>query len=322
MACYTPLQAWYSKEINTSGKRSLVFSPDLALERDQTVEIACGQCHGCRLERSRQWAVRCMHEASLYENNCFITLTFSDDGMKQRFLDEKSSERRKYMDNLWSIDVRDTQLFMKRLRKEFGKGIRFLFSGEYGDLNKRPHYHAILFNFDFPDKELWKIQNDQRYYISQSLSELWPYGHCVIGDVTFESAAYVARYVMKKVTGDQAEDHYQWADSETGEVFPLKPEFVTMSRRPGIGKEWFEKYHSDLYPKDFVTLNGKKYKPPKYYDNILKEVDPLSFDFIYEGRQERVADHRDDLTPKRLKVRADIAQKRADRLVRMHDKEI
>jgi hypothetical protein len=309
MACYTPLQAWYSKEVNTSGKRSLVFSPEMALERDQPVEIACGQCHGCRLERSRQWAVRCVHEASLYENNCFITLTFSPEELEERV-------------NPWSLDVRDMQLFMKRLRKKYGKGIRFFQCGEYGELNKRPHYHAILFNFDFPDKELWKIHNGQRYYISQSLSTLWGKGHCVIGDVTFESAAYVARYVMKKVTGDEAEEHYQWADLETGEVKPLKPEFVTMSRRPGIGKKWYEKYQSDIYPKDFVTLKGKKYKPPKYYDNILKEVDPISYDFIHEGRQERVIKHREDLTPKRLKVKADIAQKRVDRLVRMHDKEI
>ena len=275
MACYTPLQGWYSKEMNASGKRSLVFNPDYALERDCPIEISCGQCVGCRLERSRQWAVRCIHESSLYENNCFITLTFSPESLAKR-------------DNPWSVDVRDWQLFMKKLRKRYGNGIRFFHCGEYGENGGRPHYHALLFNFDFKDKELWKIENDYRYYISQELNTLWGYGHCVIGDVTFESASYVARYIMKKVNGDKAEEYYQWADEETGEVFPLKPEYVTMSRRPGIGKKWYDKYHSDIYPKDFITVNGKKCRPPKYYDSILKEANPISFDVIHESRQEAI----------------------------------
>ena len=308
MACYTPLQAWYSKEINTSGKRSLVFTHIYALEPDNPITIACGQCIGCRLEKSRQWAIRCIHESSLYEDNCFITLTFSPGVLQKR-------------ENPWSIDVRDYQLFMKKLRKKYGKGIRFFHCGEYGEKGGRPHYHALLFNFDFKDKELWKIENNQRYYISNELNNLWGKGHCVIGNVTFESAAYVARYVMKKVNGEEKDAHYQWADSETGEVFPLKPEYVTMSRRPGIVKKWYDKYHSDLYPKDYITVNGKKCRPPKYYDNILKEANPISFDKIHEARQEKILDRQDELTPSRLKIKEQIANRKLDRLLRSHDKD-
>ena len=181
----------------------MIFNPKYAYQADQPEKLPCGQCVGCRLERSRQWAIRCMHEAQMHEDNCFITLTFNPES-----LDDRS--------NPWSLDVRDFQLFMKRLRKKYGAGIRFYHCGEYGELNKRPHYHACIFGFDFPDKRLWKVTNSgHRLYISESLDELWPFGFCTIGNVTFESAAYVARYIMKKVNGDAAADHYEWIDEDT-----------------------------------------------------------------------------------------------------------
>jgi hypothetical protein len=272
MACYKPMEAWYSKEVNPSGKRSLVFSPKSAYEPDRPIELACGQCIGCRLERSRQWAIRCMHEASLYENNCFITLTFSPEALAKREFPE-------------SLDVREYQLFMKRLRKRFGDGIRFFHCGEYGEKYKRPHYHALLFNFDFPDKKLFRIDNGFRLYTSEALSELWPYGFCTIGDVTFESAAYVARYITKKVTGDDADKAYMVVDEETGELIGhRKPEYITMSRRPGIAKEWFDKHKNDVYPSDNIHLRGKKFKPPKYYDKLFEQSNPFEYDEIKEKR--------------------------------------
>lgn len=308
MACYSPLRAWYSKEINPSGKRSMVFNHTYAEDPDSPVELACGQCIGCRLERSRQWAIRCIHEASLYENNCFITLTFSPDELQKR-------------SNPWTVDVRDFQLFMKRLRKRFGAKIRFFHCGEYGEHGGRPHYHACLFNFDFPDKKLWSVQNGNRLYISDALAELWPYGFSTIGDVTFESAAYVARYIMKKVTGDKADDHYQWVDENTGEFHGKKPEYITMSRRPGIASDWYEKYKDDVYPSDFITVNGKKCSVPKFYDRILERTRPFEFDDIKERRLENLLKRSDDLTPERLKVREKVQQLKIDKLVRNHDKE-
>lgn len=112
MPCYRPITAWYSREVNRSGKRSLVFSPRKAEQQDDPIQISCGQCIGCRLERSRQWAVRCLHEASLYEDNCFITLTFDDNHLFKR-------------NNPASLDIRDFQLFMKRLRKSLKKKLGF-----------------------------------------------------------------------------------------------------------------------------------------------------------------------------------------------------
>jgi hypothetical protein len=309
MPCYKPLTAWYSKDRNPSGKRSLVFTPNKALESDDPLEIACGQCIGCRLERSRQWAVRCLHESSLYEDNCFITLTFAPEHLEAR-------------DNPWSLDVRDFQLFMKRLRKRFGSNIRFFHCGEYGEKYGRPHYHACLFNFDFPDKTLWKIENDFRLYRSEILEELWPYGHSSIGSVTFESAAYVARYIMKKITGEQAEEHYKYVCKDTGEIFDLKPEYTTMSRRPGIGKQWFDKFSSDVYPDDFVVVNGKKVRPPKYYDRLLESMDPFVHDEIKQFRVEHGAEYNENNTPQRLLVREKIQLDRLKRLPRNVDGDI
>ena len=236
MPCYSPLQAWRSRQTNPSGKRGMVFSPEKALAPDDPMDIACGQCIGCRLERSRQWAVRCVHEASLYEDNCFITLTFDDENLNKR-------------ENPLSVDVSDFQKFMKRLRKKYGKGIRFFHCGEYGDLYGRPHYHACLFNHDFDDRRLYSVRDDVRLYTSESLQELWPFGFSSVGDVTFDSAAYVARYIMKKINGENAWHHYSEIDFDTGEIInQRKPEYTTMSRRPGIGKGWYEKFKNDLYP--------------------------------------------------------------------------
>lgn len=328
MPCYKPITAWRSSKINESGKRSLVFNSKYAHEHDNPIEIACGQCIGCRLERSRQWAIRCMHEASLYEDNCFITLTFSDEEMLKR-------------ENPWSVDVRDFQLFMKRLRKKFpDKTIRFYHCGEYGEVCKfclksinfcecgpeedwdnrsrpgRPHYHACLFNHDFDDKELWRIQNGQRLYRSPTLEKLWPYGHSSIGTVTFDSAAYVARYIMKKITGDLAEDHYEAIDPFTGEVTSLRPEYTTMSRRPGIGTEWFNKFSDDVYPGDFVVVNGTKCRPPKFYDSLLETIDPFLHDDIKQFRTDAGFLHNEDSTRERLDVREYVQKKRLEKLPR------
>lgn len=263
------------------------------------VTVPCGQCVGCRLERSRQWAIRCVHEASLYEDNCFLTLTYNDDHLpKDR-----------------SLDVRAFQLFMKRLRKEHGDGIRFFHCGEYGPRYGRPHYHACIFNFDFADKKLWKITNEVPLYISENLCRLWPYGYSTVGAVTFQSAAYVARYIMKKITGDAAASHYEWVDDQ-GEVHQRKPEYTTMSRRPGIGKGWLEKYTSDVYPGDFVVLNGTKMRPPKYYDRQYEAAFPADFKKIRGARVRGAKEHADNNTRDRLRVREKVTEARLSLLPR------
>lgn len=270
MPCYRPLRGWRSRTCNPSGRRPIVFNRRDGYN-DLEIEIPCGQCIGCRLERSRQWAIRIMHEASLYDENCFLTLTYNDEHLP--------------LDG--SVHVEEFQKFMKRLRKQIDVKIRFFHCGEYGDDEGRPHYHAIIFNYDFSDKKLHKIDNGNRLYTSETLQKLWPFGYCLIGSVTFESAAYVARYILKKVTGDKAADHYQGR----------KPPYVTMSRRPGIGAAWLEKYKTDVFPHDFVIMNGKKVGVPKFYENILDEKTLLN---LKSKRKYKAYEHAENNTLRRL----------------------
>lgn len=188
MACYSPVTGYRAKQPNPiTKKRSVVFNTRDGVQ-DETVTFACGQCIGCRLERSRQWAIRCVHEASQHERNCFVTLTYDD----------------KHLPADRSLKLRHFQNFMKKLRKKYGAGIRFFHCGEYGEKFRRPHYHALIFNHDFDDKILWSKNRGSPLYISESLDSLWEFGFATIGDVTFESAAYVARYITKKVNGELA----------------------------------------------------------------------------------------------------------------------
>lgn len=328
MPCFKPLEGWYSKEVNPTGKRSIVFNKKQALEPDAPIDIPCGQCVGCRLERSRQWAIRCVHEAQLHEDNCFITLTFNDDSLAKR-------------ENPSSLDKTEFPNFMKRLRFEvvkknpfpkhlkkeraewqFKNGIRYFHCGEYGDKYGRPHYHAILFGYDFADKQLINIINGQKLYRSNQLERLWPFGYSSIGSVTFESAAYVARYVMKKVTGDQAWHHYSDIDYDTGEITNVRePEYTTMSRRPGIASKWFEKYKDDVYPSDFITVRGVKMKAPKYYDKILEKSDIYEYERIKDLRKLSALEHSDNNTNERLAVREKLQLNKLNQLPRKLDQD-
>lgn len=286
MACFRPLLGYRSNVVNPrTGKRSIVFNPRDGFI-DLPVVLPCGRCIGCRLERSRQWAIRCVHEASLYSDNCFITLTYSDD----------------HLPDGGALVLKHYQDFMKRLRFRFlgsrkvhrpekgGKGapgIRFFHCGEYGEKFARPHYHACLFNFDFPDKKLWSEKRGHRLYTSAILEKLWPFGFSTIGDVTFESAAYVARYIMKKVTGEPADAHYGGRP----------PEYVTMSRggrgtgHGGIGKGWYEKFNGEVYPADSVVMRGREMKPPKFYDRLFEIEYPTDFAMLKIRRKLTALEH-------------------------------
>lgn len=324
MPCFRPLDAWRSAKINPdTGKRPMVFSGKYALDYTDVVKLPCGQCIGCRLSRSQQWAIRCVHEASLHENNCFLTLTYSDEDLAQQ-------------ENPYSINVEHFQKFMKRLRKHFTPknpykkdidpkkyqahkdryNIRFFHCGEYGGLTGRPHYHACIFNLDFPDKELWKIENDERLYISPTLDRIWGHGHCTIGDVTYQSAAYVARYVMKKITGDKAEEYYWKFDPIKRRYYELKPEYATMSRRPGLASAWFSKFYTDIYPADHVVLKGKILRPPKFYDTQLEKLDPFKHETIKQAREADAYKLIENNTPDRLAVREKIQLSRLEKLKR------
>lgn len=236
---------------------------------DGTLELPCGQCIGCRLERSRQWAMRCLHESSLYENNSFVTLTYDDANLPEG----------------GSLNYDDFQKFMKRLRKRTKSKIRFYVGGEYGSQNMRPHYHACLFGYDFLDKVFYKnTASGEKIYTSKLLESLWPYGLSSVGNVTFESAAYIARYCIQKVTGDLAESYYR-VITDDGVIVDRVPEFNHMSLKPGIGKPWLDKYSTDVYPRDYVVVNGVKTKPPKYYDVLFEREDPGMFSELVAQRE-------------------------------------
>lgn len=228
---------------------------------DKAMQVPCGQCIGCRLERSRQWAVRCMHEQQMHEESCFLTLTY----------DTNNLPTRKGIATLYKKDLTD---FMKRLRTNTGMKIRYFQCGEYGEDMERPHHHVCLFGYDFPDKELFSYsKKGSPQYESVELSELWKMGYCLIGELNFESAAYVARYCTKVMNGKEAAAHYQGRT----------PEYATMSRNPGIGTKWYEKYKNDLYGggNDHCVIRGDIVcKPPKYYDYLKEQEEDDKYNKI------------------------------------------
>lgn len=300
MPCFHPLKGYRSAVVNPStGKRGLVFK-NIGAFTDLPVTVSCGNCLGCRLDRSQAWAIRCYHELQSHSDNCFITLTYDDEHLP--------------IGN--SLCLSDFQKFMKRLRKRYGAGIRFFHCGEYGPLHARPHYHAILFNHNFDDKLLWSRRDDILLYTSAALEELWPFGFSSVGDATFESAAYVARYIMKKVTGKMAEAHYSSFDPSTGEIFTRSPEYITMSRRPGIGHEWLKKYESDIYPCDFVVVGDRKKRVPRYYDKIIEMDNGELLDLLKRKRVLLANRNAHDNTPERLAVRKEVLKSRLKQLPR------
>lgn len=283
MACFYPLTGWKG-EILASGKRKIVFSP---AEAEPSLvpfpfQLPCGQCVGCRLERSRQWAIRCVLESKLYADNCVVTLTYRDDELPVG----------------GSLNLRDIQGYMKRLRQRLVRSgrdliknpVRFFQCGEYGEDNLRPHHHAVLFNYDYEDKKLWKTSGGVRLFRSDQLDKDWGKGFALIGDVTMESAAYVARYVMKKVNGVQAVTHYRG----------LKPEYVTMSRRPGIGSGWLSKFSGEVAVSDMVESGGMKMRPPRFFDSFLEKFTPFLFQDIKSARLEKAVAAAADNTYERL----------------------
>lgn len=242
--------------------------------------------------------MRVMHEAQMHEYNCFITLTYNDEYPVQ------------------SLRYKDFQKFARAMRKKLGK-FRFYMCGEYGDKFGRPHFHACLFGMHFPDKVLFiNKQGKPPLYISETLSALWTHGFSTIGELTEDSAAYVAQYVTKKITGKAVHilgkdglKPYERNDPYTGEIIEITPEFTKMSLKKGIGQTWIEKYKDDVYNQDYVSFGGKKLHPPKYYDTYIKE----QFADLHEEIEiERMMKKRsyEDETPERLKVREQIANNR------------
>lgn len=280
MACFHPLLAYRSH-----GSVVCVGAPTTArlqmLEGRETFELPCGKCIGCRQVRVRAWALRCLHESRMHEASSFITLTYDDAHVPL------------------SLDYAHFQKFMRRLRKKLGP-TRFFMCGEYGETTFRPHFHALLFGRSFSDRQ--RIGDD--LFRSPTLESLWQFGFSSVGDVTYQSAAYVASYALKKLSGDAAGKRYSRVDQCTGEVVYVEPEFGRMSLKPGIGYSWFEKYYRDVFmARDGVVMNGKVVPAPRYYMDKLEDIDPdMHLDRVMSRYVNR-GKFSDDCTPDRLLTR-------------------
>lgn len=268
--------------------------------------------------------MRCLHEKQQHKNSAFITLTYNEENLPENR----------------TLVHRDFQLFFKRLRKAAwqgmnqensecradrhkGKGgtvvprIKFYMCGEYGETHGRPHYHSLLFGVDFADRIYQgKTPSGEKIYRSPKLETLWPHGYSSTANLTFESAAYVARYVMKKRTGDGEKYEYKILDPETGEIISKKKEYNAMSRRPGIGKTWIEKYKNDVYTTGKVIVRGHKNNPPRYYDKQMKKIDQLQLEEKQYERFLEALQQIEHRTPERLAVQEQVAAAKTKSLQR------
>lgn len=281
MGCDFPLKAYRSaSRKGPTGKHLLTFKPVDAINSTSPLEVPCNNCIGCKLEYSRQWSIRMMHEARLYSANCFLTLTYDD----------------QHVPRSYGLDLRTVQLFFKKFRKALTPRfkhrrlehsahirrytqhhtvkIRYFACGEYGDLNGRPHYHAIVFNYDPPDKVFHSHSpSGEQIFTSALLTRLWGKGFATTQDVTRKSCAYVARYVTKKLkTGDSfGADRYWRVSPIDGALHQVAPEFSVKSNRPGLGDGFVRRFKSDFYPSGFLIIDGVRQAPPKFYVSKLSE---------------------------------------------------
>lgn len=318
MACYHPLKA-FPVGFTDSGKRKMkvtayevksvyqmapgsswycssdLFRPPACFDFcSDALVIPCGQCIGCRLEYSRQWANRCMLELQYHDSAYFVTLTYNEEHVPRSYYGDPASGEA--LPSL-TLRKRDCQLFMKRLRKKFSRDkIRFYMCGEYGPTTFRPHYHAILFGLHLNDLVPFsRSEQGFMYYTSQSLQDVWsviekqdsatplanrvPIGHILVANVTWETCAYTARYVTKKLTGPQASFY---------EDFNIERPFVVMSNKPGIARQYYDD-HPDLYDYEYINIKtptgGRKFRPPKYFDKLFDLDQPEASAALKETRR-------------------------------------
>lgn len=285
-----------------NGKAVVVFKPPNG--PGTPIKIPCGQCIGCRLDRSRDWALRCMHEASLHDHNSFLTLTYNEENLPPGGTLVKAHHQQ-FMRDLRKFLAKQTKELSEKLNVQLTTPVvRYFLCGEYGEDLQRPHYHALLFGYDFLDKIPWCKSGGNQVYRSPELESIWTKGHSWIGEVTWQSAAYVARYVLKKVNGEKAWERYcRDIDPETGECTYLEPEYIAMSRGGnrkgscGIAADWYRKYKADCR-KDFLTVEGVRHRIPRYYDKLTDIEDPHHLAEKKRLRKERA--NANEVTSKRL----------------------
>lgn len=292
---YHPLKAWEHKYKKTVNGKALIGWKEPTIENMglwRRIELPCGQCIGCRMDKAADWRMRCVLEAKMYEHNQFITLTYADEHTEMYkhwnpVIDTKTGE----YTLISTLYKPDAVKFMKDLRRYYKyhfnhDGIRFYHSSEYGENTERGHFHFIVFNLPVPDLEPYFINHEgQQVYQSAILTKIWGKGRVTVGEVTYQSAAYVARYIMKKQTGDQ---------SNTNRT----PEFTNMSRNPGIGQPWYETHKDQIYKNDEVIIRARlgkaiRKKPSKYFDRLYDQTEPDRLEEVKKQRRDRAQSNRE-----------------------------
>ncbi len=315
MPCYSPLEGY--KDLTTGG---LVFDKKNAHTK---MEVACGQCLGCRVDHRLMWSIRIIHESSMHvsdHGNSWATLTYRE---ASSCTDEQFNKAH-YVPKDYSLRPSHVSDFIRSLRRaNKDHKIRYFYCGEYGDENQRPHYHICIFNHSFNDQYLWKDDEGLYTYTSESLQKHWPYGFTTVAELNLRTAAYTAGYALKKITGKKADDHYLRCN-EHGEAFWLLPEYIRMStgnalgKHQGLGASFYEKYETDIFPSDTspVPGHGEFELVPRYYQNILAEQNPSMLESIKELRKEFITKHAADFTPERLRDKYKCARAKQNRLKR------
>jgi len=280
MPCEKPLQAW-----RPAAGGPIHFSRPTNGHIYFPCEIPCGICILCQQEKCRQAAVRITHEAQLWEENSFLTLTYTD----------------AQLPNYNSLNYEHLKKFWKRLRKAVGK-LRYYAVGEYGDESLRPHYHACVFGHAFTENRKIVQYTPHLLWDSPFLEKVWGHGMVRVGTLDYATARYTASYVQKKLAKKQ---QYVRVDEETGELIPLEQPRAFMSRN--LARGWWERYGSHVRDHDVVVINGKKQKPPKAYDRWLAEYEPEEMQSIKESRIEQAKEE----TEQERRARARNAHARA-----------
>lgn len=243
------------------------------------VTVPCGSCLGCRADQARTWAVRLVHEGEYPKRPAwFVTLTYRPEEVPQ----------------FGTLDPEHPTRFLKRFRKRYGK-VSYYLCGEYGETTERPHYHMCVYGARFLDRAHLATRHNAPVFTSETLESTWGHGLVEFTGLTYAGARYVAGYVRKKVRQRDDPEHYTRVDPSTGELVQLRPEYGRMSRRPAIGRRWIEKYWSDVYPRDFVVINGRPLKPPRYYDKFMDLPDEKGGsrerrEIMYHVRRQRIED--------------------------------
>lgn len=297
MACTNPSRTF----LPADGGQLLFREPVGANPNDYSVFMKpCGVCESCLEMKAREWSLRSMHEAQMHERNSFVTLTYAEE-----FLTHHGSLNRSH-----------AVLFLKRLRKALQPHrIRYLLVGEYGSTTYRAHYHALIFGEDFTGDRVsaGKTKSGFSQYESALLSQAWGLGRCTVQDLTLETAMYCCRYALKsalpRVPGKRGERRKVpwWQHPVYGVWLKREREFQMVSRHPGLGRAWFEKYSLDVVPHDAcVVAGGQEFKPPRYYDRVLRAWCEDDYLAIKAARfaQGHTLDNLAESVPARLQARA------------------